>query len=62
LNLVAEIFSNALQRQRAAAAFAALRAELTQVSRAAPMGELAASLAHELNQPLAYPSRGNRFL
>jgi C4-dicarboxylate-specific signal transduction histidine kinase len=53
LHLVAEIFSNALQRQRAAAAVAALRAELTHVSRAATMGELAASLAHELNQPLA---------
>ena len=53
LNLVAEIFSNALQRQRAAAAVATLRAELTHVSRAATMGELAASLAHELNQPLA---------
>jgi two-component system sensor kinase FixL len=53
LHLVAEIFSNALQRQRAAAAKAALRAELTHVSRVATMGELAASLAHELNQPLA---------
>jgi signal transduction histidine kinase len=53
LHLVAEIFSNALQRQRAAAANATLRAELTHVSRAATMGELAASLAHELNQPLA---------
>jgi signal transduction histidine kinase len=53
LRLIAEIFSNALQRQRAAAAVATLRAELTHVSRAATMGELAASLAHELNQPLA---------
>lgn len=53
LHLVAEIFSNALQRQSGAAAIAALRAELTHVSRAATMGELAASLAHELNQPLA---------
>jgi signal transduction histidine kinase len=53
LHLVAEIFSNALQRQRASAAIATLRAELTHVSRAATMGELAASLAHELNQPLA---------
>ena len=53
LHLVAEIYSNALQRQRAANANATLRAELTHVSRAATMGELAASLAHELNQPLA---------
>jgi signal transduction histidine kinase len=53
LRVVAEIFSNALQRQRAAAAVATLRAELTHVSRVATMGELAASLAHELNQPLA---------
>lgn len=53
LHLVAEIYSNALQRQRATAANAVLRAELTHVSRAATMGELAASIAHELNQPLA---------
>ncbi len=30
-----------------------LRDELTHVTRAATLGELAASLAHELNQPLA---------
>jgi C4-dicarboxylate-specific signal transduction histidine kinase len=42
-----------LERQRAAAATVTLRAELTHVSRAATMGELAASIAHELNQPLA---------
>jgi signal transduction histidine kinase len=53
LQLVAEIYSNAFQRQRAAAANVTLRAELTHVSRAATMGELAASIAHELNQPLA---------
>jgi signal transduction histidine kinase len=53
LQLVAEIYSNALQRQHAAAANVKLRAELTHVSRAATMGELAASIAHELNQPLA---------
>jgi hypothetical protein len=38
LHLVAEIFSNALERQRGAAANATLRAELTHVSRAATMG------------------------
>ena len=53
LQLVAEIYSNALERQRAAAATVTLRAELTHVSRAATMVELAASIAHELNQPLA---------
>jgi signal transduction histidine kinase len=53
LQLVAEIYSNALQRQHAAAANDKLRMELTHVSRAATMGELAASIAHELNQPLA---------
>jgi signal transduction histidine kinase len=53
LRLVAQIFSNALQRQRAVAAITTLRAELTHVSRSASMGELAAALAHELNQPLA---------
>jgi signal transduction histidine kinase len=53
LHLVAEIYSNALQRQGAVGANVRLRAELTHVSRAATMGELAASIAHELNQPLA---------
>ena len=53
LHLVAEIYSNALERQRSAAANNVLRSELTHVSRAATMGELAASIAHELNQPLA---------
>lgn len=45
LHLVAELYSNALARQRIADANATLRAELTHVSRAATMGELAASLA-----------------
>lgn len=53
LQLVAEIFGNALERRRAAEERVKLRTELTHVSRAVTMGELAASLAHELNQPLA---------
>jgi signal transduction histidine kinase len=50
---VADIFASALERKDTALVNARLREELTHVSRAATMGELAASLAHELNQPLA---------
>jgi signal transduction histidine kinase len=53
LQLVAEIFGNALERKRSAAENALLRRELTHVSRVAVMGELAAALAHQLNQPMA---------
>ena len=53
LKLVAEIFGNALERRRVEAAVRRLSEELRQVSQVVPMGELTASLAHELNQPLA---------
>ncbi len=53
LRRVADMFASALERKDAALMNAKLREELTHVSRAATMGELAASLAHELNQPLA---------
>lgn len=53
LQLVAEIFSNALERKRASTENASLRHELTYVSRSAAMGQLTASIAHQLNQPLA---------
>jgi signal transduction histidine kinase len=53
LRLVGQIFGNALARQRGAAARAAARQELAHASRLAVVGELTASIAHEINQPLA---------
>src|SRR5206468_8167768 len=41
------------ERQRAEAALQEARAELERVTRVTTMGELAASIAHEINQPLA---------
>jgi|HubBroStandDraft_6_1064221.scaffolds.fasta_scaffold234562_1 signal transduction histidine kinase len=52
LKLVAEVIANALQRRRAEAEIQRLSEELRQVSQVVTMGELTASLAHELNQPL----------
>jgi signal transduction histidine kinase len=52
LKLVAEIFGNALERKRVEAEIRRLSEELGQVSQVMTMGELTASLAHELNQPL----------
>jgi signal transduction histidine kinase len=52
LKLVAEIFGNALERMRVEAEIRRLSEELRQVSQVVTMGELTASLAHELNQPL----------
>ena len=53
LELVAEIFGNALARSFAAEQISLLRDELSHVSRTAAMGELTASLTHQLNQPIA---------
>ncbi len=53
LELVAQIFGNALERRRAAEENALLRDELNHVSRTAIMGELTAALTHQLNQPIA---------
>jgi C4-dicarboxylate-specific signal transduction histidine kinase len=53
LELVAEIFGNALERRLAAEEIALLSDELSHVSRTAVMGELTASLTHQLNQPIA---------
>jgi signal transduction histidine kinase len=50
--LVAEIFGNALERKRAEAEIRRLSEELRRASQVMTMGELTASLAHELNQPL----------
>jgi signal transduction histidine kinase len=52
LKLVAEILGNALERKRAEAEIRRLSEELRQTSQVMAMGELTASLAHELNQPL----------
>jgi PAS domain S-box-containing protein len=41
------------ERQRAAEALREAQAELTHVTRVATLGELATSIAHEINQPLA---------
>ncbi len=52
LELVAQIFGNALERRLAAEENALLRDELSHLSRTAVMGELTASLTHQLNQPI----------
>jgi len=49
---VAQIFGFGLERKRAVAETLRLRNELSYVSRVTTMAELAASIAHELNQPL----------
>ena len=53
LELVGEIFGNALERRLAAEENRLLRDELNHMSRTAVMGELTASLTHQLNQPIA---------
>lgn len=53
LQLVAEIFGNALERKRSEGEIRRLSEELRQVSQMVTIGELTAALAHELNQPLA---------
>jgi signal transduction histidine kinase len=52
LKLVADIFGNALERKRVEAEIRRLSEELRQVSQVVTMGQLTASLSHELNQPL----------
>ncbi len=52
LKLVAEVLGNALERKRVEAKIRRLAEELRQASQVVTMGELTASLAHELNQPL----------
>jgi PAS domain S-box-containing protein len=53
LNLVTQIIGNVVSRQRAEMREEQLREELSHAMRVATLGELAAALAHELNQPLA---------
>jgi C4-dicarboxylate-specific signal transduction histidine kinase len=52
LTLAARIFGSAIERKQAAAESQASRAELALAQRRSIMGEMVASLAHELNQPL----------
>jgi signal transduction histidine kinase len=52
LRLVAQIIGNVLARQQAELREAQVRRELQHAARIASLGELAAALAHELNQPL----------
>src|SRR5690242_15467498 len=53
LRTVADIFGFALERKRTVLEMLGLRNQLTYIARINTMGELAASLAHEINQPLA---------
>jgi signal transduction histidine kinase len=52
LNLVGEVFANALSRKQTELEAQRLRRDLSHIARVSAMGELTASLAHELNQPL----------
>ncbi|EDY17972.1 multi-sensor signal transduction histidine kinase [Chthoniobacter flavus Ellin428] len=53
LKLVAQIIGNVVARQRSEMREEQLRDELAHAMRIASLGELAAAIAHELNQPLA---------
>jgi signal transduction histidine kinase len=52
LHLLGEVFANALARKQGELEAQRLRQDLAHIGRVSAMGELAASLAHELNQPL----------
>ena len=52
LRLLGEVFTNVLSRRRGDAEVRQLREELAHVGRVSTIGELTASLAHELGQPL----------
>lgn len=52
LRLIAEIFANALDREHSAEELQKTRTDLAHVGRLTAMGEMAASIAHEVNQPL----------
>ena len=52
LHLLREVFANTLGRRRAELEAQRLRQDLMHIGRVSAMGELTASLAHELNQPL----------
>jgi signal transduction histidine kinase len=52
LRLLGDVFANALSRKQVELEAQRLRQELAHIGRVSAMGELTASLAHELNQPL----------
>jgi signal transduction histidine kinase len=52
LHLLGEVFANALSRKQGELEAQRLRQDLTHIGRVSALGEFAASLAHELNQPL----------
>src|SRR5688572_3856237 len=52
LRLLGEIFGNALSRKRSVEKAHYLSEQLARVSRAMTVGELAVTIAHEINQPL----------
>jgi signal transduction histidine kinase len=52
LQLIGEVFANALSRKQGELEAQRLRQELAHIGRVSAMGELTASLAHELSQPL----------
>ena len=52
LQLLGEVFANTLSRRRAEMEGQRLRQDLAHIGRVSTVGELTASLAHELNQPL----------
>jgi signal transduction histidine kinase len=52
LRLIGEVFANALARRDSEARLRRVHAELSHVTRVSTMGQLAASIAHEINQPL----------
>ncbi len=52
LRLLGEVFANALSRKQVELEAQRLRQELAHIGRVSTLGELTASLAHELNQPL----------
>jgi signal transduction histidine kinase len=53
LQLIGEVFANILSHRQSEMEAQRLRQELTHIGRVSTMGELTASLAHELTQPLA---------
>jgi signal transduction histidine kinase len=52
LHLIGEVFANALSRKQTELEAQRLRQDLTHIGRVSALGELTASLAHELSQPL----------
>jgi signal transduction histidine kinase len=52
LRLLGEVFANALSRKQGELEAQRLRQDLSHIGRVSALGELTASLAHELNQPL----------